>query len=162
MDLIKDINKIILLFVFFLSIPLNCEERKVIFKYENDTNNTNLFFTFSISDNKGVLIVKKCTDKEQKYYFKNEEIISKINSLFDKFEMFQEHNDIGIINSDVTEIVILQKDNKNINFLFYDNFIPLNSSENSESVIKVIKEILRIIQNKDKDFKLNYPEWLYS
>ena len=162
MDLIKDINKIILLFVFFISIPLNCEERKFIFKYENDTNNTNLFLNFSISDNKGVLIVQKSTDKELKYYLKNEEIINKINSLFDKFEIFQEHNDIGIINSDVTEIVILQKDNKNINFLFYDNFIPLNSSENSESVIKVIKEILRIIQNKDKDFKLNYPEWLYS
>lgn len=161
MGLLKDIDKTfyILFLLLFINFSIVAENRNLTFKYEDSINNE--WFLITLNSNYHLDLINKNGEKTT-YLLDDPHILKELELLFNKIMLLKQKKYIPLINSDVTETIILKENENSVCFLFNDDFITINNNQYNEDVVKLIKKLLAFVKRKD-DTKLNsFPSWLYE
>lgn len=161
MDLIKGTNKVccIVFLVLFMNCKLIAENKSLTFGYNDSINNKS--FIIQLNSNKLDLI--DFYGNIESYLLDDKEILSKVQSLFNKKEIFlNPENLFPVVNCDVTETLVITINEESAYFLFHDNFILINNIKYNEEAVLLIKDILNFMKNKDNNELNNLPTWLFE
>jgi hypothetical protein len=160
MDLIKGLNNVFIAFFLVLFDEYTVVGENIIlsFKYEDCINNKwfllNLDSDYHLEfiDMKGektnCLLDDVCIRKELQSFSNNKTL--SLN--------FEKH--LPYANSDITEELMLEKNEQNFCFLFYDNYIPIDKNKHNKKAIILIKKLLTFVKRNNEEKFREYPAWL--
>lgn len=162
MVLTKDINKnaLILIILLLINCNLTAENGKLTFKYEDSINNE--WFLVTLGQDYNLELIDMHGEKinqilDDQHIIKEVQSFIKIKDIWEKSE-----NSIPVINSDVTESLILYTNKCQICFLFYDNFIPVTNNTYNRDAINIIKKLITFVKNNNENKLASIPDWLYD
>lgn len=160
----REPNKIFILIIVFFLVPLDLMANpcSISFKYENSLENKYFFYKFEVYETKIYNISLNGSEFENEYILNDKGIVSEIEQLIsdEKFLQYQGF-DFPIINSDITEQIIMTIDDMEKIFLYTDIYKTIMADDQIACIVANInREILCLLDKKNEMIFIDYPELL--